>query len=442
MNQTELRHAASQAWIGFWQTCMADVGGKSVLDCDDASIGRALDIQAAPVVIPAPPIISNRPPSELAQRLEGDGRISDITIRDVLIGLEDYFAVFRKLRLVNPHAYAYFRRVGAPLCLDKTMIFKQAFLPKPIVNPSDLPAFIGIFFARSKEDARDELLNDKPSFMDFHLYEKRRRNVAVASPWKWTLYDHHWIALTRDIFTKAERRKHPWLRDEAWGFHYFIGVGLDGAVEALPMQMKKNQILKNGETIHHNQFVVPPGLLEMAGPKGVNAYAAIMFSIVRNFCAAALSGAQLSVRRGDEVARFGIPLSQVRGFFRDRDSGGRRRSALLHYVGGYEYERSGRTVTVGEHLRGARRFKWRDYDLTISAPGIHHPVPEALVAEPMTDDDILPVPEDAISLSKAAKMMRQEMDTSRRVPFRRGQPTVSYQMPHLEVASEQLGVVR
>lgn len=429
MNQAELSYAASQAWIGFWKTCMADVGGKSTLDCDDMSIERVL----VPPSVPASPTANNRPPSELAQRLEGDGRISDITIRDVLVGLEDYFAIFRKLRLMNPQAYAYFRRVGAPLCLDRTMIWKGAFVPKPIVNPSDLPAYIGVFLSRSREDARDEALNDTPSFLDFHLYEKRRRNIAVAAPWKWTIYDHHTYSLTRDIFTKSERRAHRWLRDEAWGFHYFIGVGLDGAVQTLPMQMKRNQTLKNGETIHHSEFVIPPGLVEMAGKHSVHFYAAMMFSVWRNFCAAALSGAQLSVRRGDEVARFGVPLSNVRGFFRDRDGNGRRRAALLHYVGGYEYERRGRTVTVGEHLRGARRFRWRDYDITISAPGIHHPVPEALVAEPMTDDDVLPV-EKGISLGKVAKMMQRETETIRRVPFRRGQPTKSYLTGSLEAS--------
>jgi hypothetical protein len=443
MNQAEITYAASQAWIGFWQTCMADAGGSSALDCNYVSIRRALaaeanPLQVVPPSIPALPATDNRPRSELARRLEGDGRISDITIRDVLIGLEDYFAIFRKLRRIHPAAYSYFRRVGAPLCFDKTSIFRAAIEdPKPIVNPNDLPAFIGVFFSSSREEARDTILNDKPTLLDFQLYEKRRRNVAVVSPWKWKLYDHHTISLARDIFTKAERKAHSWLRDEAWGFHYFIGIGTDGEVQALPMHMGRQQALKNGETIHHNQFVVPPGLSDLAGPKGVDAYAGMMFAVVRNFCAAALSGAQLSVRRGDEVARFGIPLSHVRGFFRDRDGGGRRRSALLHYVGAYEYERQGRTVTVGEHLRGARRFRWRDYDLTISAPGIHHPSPEALVAEPMSDDDVLPIHGDTISIGSLAKKMQRETETVRRIPFHRGQPTVSYRAPQLEEASRR-----
>jgi hypothetical protein len=92
-------------------------------------------------------------------------------------------------------------------------------------------------------------------------------------------------------------------------------------------------------------------------------------------------------------------------------------------------------VTVGEHLRGARRFRWRDYDITVSAPGIHHPVPEALVAEPMTDDDILPMSEKGIPLGKVGKMMQRETETIRRIPFRRGLPTVSYQTPRLEAST-------
>jgi hypothetical protein len=194
MNQAEITYAASQAWIGFWQTCMADAGGSSALDCNDVSIRRALaaeanPLQVVPPSIPALPATDNRPRSELARRLEGDGRISDITIRDVLIGLEDYFAIFRKLRRIHP--------------------------------------------------------------------------------------------------------------------------------------------------------------------------------------------------------------------------------------------------------RGARRFRWRDYDLTISAPGIHHPSPEALVAEPMSDDDVLPIPGDTISIGSLAKKMQRETETVRRIPFRRGQPTVSYRAPQLEEASRR-----
>lgn len=435
-----LAHAAQQAWVGFWRTCMADVGAVSRLDFDVGCLAPWLQVPS-PTVLPSAMPGSNRTRSELAAALEGDGRISDITIRDVLVGLEDYFTVFRKLRRYHPDAYGYFRRVGAPLCLERTSIWRDALVnfQKPIINPADLPAYIGVFFARDREEYRKTAIEDGPSLMDFHLYEKRRRNIAVVAPWKWTIYDHTLISLERDVFTRSEHKKYklPGMFGKPWGFHYFIGINnTDGAVAALPMHMPRVQALKNGGAVHHNNFVVPPGLSEISPYRTAHEYVAMMFAVIRNFCASALSGAQLSVRRDNEVVRFGVPLSNVKAFFRDRDKEGRRRAALLHYVGDYEYERSGRTVTVGEHLRGARRFRWRDYDISISAPGIHHPSPEALTAEVMQDDDILPLPTRGVMpIPQVAAMLRMRMDNAPKVAFRHGQPTTRYVTPTLAEAA-------
>ena len=354
-------------------------------------------------------------------------------MRDVLIGLDDYFRIFRQMKKVNPHAYAYFSRVGAPLCFETTAIW-QRVLDNPdaaVVNVQDMPAYFGVFMVRSKETARADVIQDRPGFLDFHLYEKRRKNIAVVSPWKWTtLYDHQEYCLDRNIFTKAERRKFPQVGN--WGFHYFIGVGADGRVSALPMQMGRYQTLRNGEQVHHSSFVVPPGLKGLAGDKvTVDQYTTLMFAAVRAFAASSLSGVQLSVRKGNEVARFGIPITAVGQFFRDREREGARRRALLHFVGEYSYQRGDRTITVGEHLRGARRFTWRDHDIILSAPGIHHPAPEALTSELLEDDDILPIPDNAVTLTDTADRMQKVIERSPRVPFRKGEPTVRYRETHL-----------
>ena len=443
----EINRAAEHAWIGFWQSCLREAGGTSRLSFDGGLVGRALNGHPPPtMVVPlmgdTPPDLAGAPPvehkgkSDWAKQLEGDERVSAITLSDVLLGLEDYFKVFRQMKKVNPDAYEYFSRVGAPLCFENTAIWKENITPdaigRPVVNPADLPAYFGIFMTRTRERARTDMIEDKPSFLDFQLYEKRRRNIAVVSPWKWTIYDHQEFHLDRDIWTKEERRKFPAIGN--WAFHYYIGVGKTGEVQALPMHMSRWQSLRSGGVIPHSQFHVPPGLTEMAGAKlTVDQFVAVWFATIRAFAASALSGVQLSVRRGNEVARFGIPLGYVRSFFRDRDREGARRRPLMHLVGEYQYQRGDRGIVVGEHLRGARQFTWRDYHLTISAPGIHHAAPEAMRAEVLTDEDILPLPKGVITIGEAAQFMQHEMEAAPHVPFRRGVPTKQYRPVHLDI---------
>lgn len=449
MDRAEINRAVQQAWTGLWQSCMRDAGGSSRLSFDAEVVERALnghdEQEQWDVDLPIKPHrpehqIPYRGKSEWARQLEGDARTSQLTLGDVLIGLDDYFRIFRQMKKANPHAYAYFSRVGAPLCFENTAAWLDTIhlaQEPPLVDVSSMPSYLGVFMVRSRDRARDDLINDKPSFFDFQLYEKRRRNIIVAAPWKWTIYDHQVYSLDRDLLNKAERKKFP--HAGIWNYHYFIGVDEGGAVKALPMKMMRYQRLKSGDDICHPQFIVPPGLRDMSGKLTVDQYVAKVFAVIRGFCAAALSGVQLSVRRDDEIARFGIPLSYVRSFFRDREREGARRSPLLHLVGEYSYDRSGRTVTVGEHLRGARRFKWRGHDIVVSAPGIHYVEPETLSCETLTDEDILPLPRDGgITLGEAAAMMQNEIEAAPRVPFRKGMPTVRRPRANLDDAIARL----
>lgn len=433
--QAILARAAEQVWIGWWRSCMTEVGGTSRLPFDPAPIEQARELatendEPPPTAYPNRPLtpIVHKGQSEWARTLEGTDEIADVTLSDVLLGLEDYFAIFRRLKKINPGAYAYFRRVGTPLCLNAyTVRTSHLFGLKPIIDPAGLPSYLGLFKPRSKEEHRDDIINDRPTLgLDFSLYEKRRRNVAVAAPWKWTLFDHTEVSLDRGNFTKAERRKWPCIGD--WAFHYYIGVAADGAVTALPMQINRHQTLPNGGSVTHSEFRVPPGLKDMCTKPGttVDLLVAIEFAALRAFAASALSGVQLHVRREKEVARFGIPLSCVRSFFRDRDREGKRRRPLMHLVPGYQYLRNNREVVVGEHLRGTRRFCWRGYDILLTAPGIHHPSPEGLTAETLHDDDLEPLPEKAVKQTEVAKLVRGLIERAPNVPFRRGQPTQRY----------------
>jgi len=426
----QLAAAAQQAWIGLWHGCMRDAGGVSRMPYSPAIVAHALKEET--IEYAKPPPVPHKGVSEWARQLEGDERISGITLGELLVGLEDYFKIFRQLKKTHRSAYDYFSRVGVPLCFDSLTVLRRAITDVPVVDHENLPSCIGVFMTRSREEARDLVLSDKPAFLDFQLYEKRRRNIVVAAPWKWTLYDHTEISFSRDVFTKEERRRLPQAGE--WGFHYYVGIDRDGRVAALPMKMSTYQPLKSGGSVHHGHFIVPPGLKDMSGSRGIDAYVAAHFAAVRAFAASAMSGVQMSVRRGDEVARFGIPLAYVRSFFRDREREGMRRKPLLHLVGTYQYQRANRTVTVGEHLRGARRFAWRGHDIHVTAPGITHAAPEVLAAELLADDDLLPMPAPAtITPAELGAQMQQKITSLAPVRFRRGMPVATYQQPSMGV---------
>lgn len=412
--------AAYEGWKAFWHSCMRQTGGQSLLPVNITLVSEAL-------ATPAPP---PQPKSELAQLLEGDERISDITLSDVLCGLENYFALFREVKKVNPYAYEYFSRVGVPLCMNSTAVYKGHIddYNTPITNPTSLPAYLGVFFARSDEDARKDWIEDRPTFLDFHLYEKRRRNLAIPPGWKFTIYDHAEFHLHRDIMSKAEQRKHHYW--DSWGFHYFIGIDDAGIVHALPMHRNYLQPLPKGGHVPHREFAIPRGLRGHGRERKLtpHEYVALHFSVIRAFAASALMGVQLSIRKGRQVARFGVPLSHVRSFFRDRDPTGNRRNPILHFVGNYSYTRAnGKLVTVGEHLRGARHFTWRDYSIVVSAPGIHHPSPEGLHVEVMSDDDLMPIPEKGVTdMYNVAGQMQSVIESRKKTRFHHGKPTTRY----------------
>ncbi len=433
--QAALNYAAKQAWIGLWRGYMQQAGGESQLPFDEGAVAAVLDVPVLRV-LPKPE------PSAWAQRLQGDGRLSDVTLDDVIAGLDDYFVTFAKVRKVNPAAYSYFSRIGVPLCLDKMAIWRKSMdglesgMMPVVANHQGMPGYMGLFFPTTAEKARETWVNDESAFLDFQLYEKRRRNVVTVAPPGWTIFDHQQFHLPRSgVVTSADRRKYPGLV-KTWGFQYFLGIGPDGAVRALPMQWERQQRLKSGDVITHSKFSIPAGLTNLKNGSTPHGYAAWMFVTMSNFAATALSGAQVSIRRGEQVARFGVPISYLKSFFRDRDAGGGRRNPILHYVADQTRTLAdGREILVGEHLRGARKFSWRGHEVVVGAPGIHHASPEALSCAIMTDEDVDHIPSDGTPIWKAADVLQHQVEQVKKVPMRKGQPTLKYPMHGLDGGS-------
>lgn len=455
--RTELNYVARQAWIGFWHSCMRGVGGQSILPYDGESVTRILDRKdnkepEKPKVLTKGELMRRiaqeddylqfRKASSLAQQLDGDDLIGDITLTDVMEGLDDYFKFFRQLKQVHPQAYEYFSKVGAPIASGTKIWTGILRNDAPISNPANLPSYFGVYLVRSKEE-RDDAVRKRICYADFALFEKRRKNIAVPSAWKYTIYQQFEVYFDRDSELDHIR---PGPAKSNW----FIGIEPNGTVRMLPMKLTRDQKLKDGTVIRHNDFMVPPVMQEIAMDMKdklkadgiiidkdltVDEMTAKRFAIFRSFADAALSGIQIIIQRGKEVARFGLPLSHARNFFqdRDRDVNSNRRNALLHYVVGHKRITTyGNIVNVGEHLRGKRHFTWHGQDITITVPGLHHTSPESFNVESIHDEDTMPRPlGKTYALEEVGDIMHDNMQNAPNVKFRRGQPTISYNTHYL-----------
>lgn len=373
------------------------------------------------------------PLSDWARRLIGDKRNEGITLDDVIDGIEDYFVTFERLRKVDKHAFAYFRRVGAPLGLRNHAIW-EAHIDAPIPNGgTTLPSYCGAFFPSTTQEYREQIVNDEPSLGEFAYFTKVKNPVTVA-PLGTTIFQQSMISLGRDGFSKEERKRFPWATAN-FGMWWYVGVLPDGSVKALPCRMEHRQRLPRGGLVHTSRFEIPEGLRGHKDHEGqildAHRWAQRCFSAILAFMASAMSGVHVTIRKNQRSARVGVPIGAVKAFFADRDlrDGQERRKPILHLRLSHDRVlHNGQIVTVGEHLSGERQFEWRGYEISIGVPGIHHPLPEAFRSGVYFDDpeaEWLPN-EKLFPITDLAKEVQKIVWRGKRVRFRSGEPEKKY----------------
>jgi hypothetical protein len=185
-------------------------------------------------------------------------------------------------------------------------------------------------------------------------------------------------------------------------------------------------------------MMVPPGLQETK--KGPDFFVRVMFNLVLAMTTSALSGVQVTLRRRGNSVRIGLPITNMRAFFGDRepDADSGRRGQILHLRRPHLRRlANGREIVVREHLRGERFFRWNDCDITIGVPGIHHAAVEAFTAGAITDEDRNYAQwdkKDLTTIGYLADVMRAEVWTRRKPTIRRGQPTIQFAKSRLNSA--------
>jgi hypothetical protein len=384
--------------------------------------------------------VTRLPVSEWAKSIVGDPRNDHIRLEDILDGVEDYFEVFEQMRRTAPEAYQYFSKIGAPVFTAQSAIWTAQVEALTVATPEQLPSFFGVFFAHTQAEYRERILDDAPTLLDFHLFEKPKNHATIA-PLGSTIFAHTSLALKRNGLTPEERRKFPSTRRN-WGVWWYVGVLPDGSVRALPHRMTHYQKLPSGDGIYHSAFHIPPGLYEAGGDKGPHGFVRVWFNIAVAATASAVSGVTVTIRQGKRAARLGVPVGNLKAFFADRDptSEGARRRAIMHLRLGHDrHMADGRIIAVGEHLSGERHFTWRGYEITVGVPGLHFPSPEGF-NHPVwvTNDPDAPLPDDVdpdkmAPITRLANHVQTIVRKNEPVPIRHGEPTRTYKGPTLQL---------
>jgi len=369
-----------------------------------------------------------------AMNLIGDELITGITLDALLESIDDYFNCFLQMRRVNRAAYQFFTRVGAPVVTAQSAVWtKHADMPR-FPTAHLLPAYFGVFMGRSPEEAREMLQPDAPGLPDFFWFEKVANAPTVATAGS-AIFSMNSVYLRRNgLLSPEEERRLPWARRNL-GMYWYVGIDRDGEVQALPMRMQHSQRLprsprKNPEgglrsgTVHRSSFGIPDGLYEL-GNGNPHQWVRRMFCCAVAFAATASYGLQVAFRRGKVTARIGIPITNARDFFADRDvTDGERRAAILHLRRPHErHLADGRVIQVGAHLAGQRQFAWHGYDVSVGAPGLHYPAPEGFTDALYDAEEAIPEGLALSDTTKMAKLMSGVIWKPRRTRFRHGRPT-------------------
>lgn len=372
-----------------------------------------------------------------AVKLLGDFRTDDVTLASILDGLDDYFTVFSQMKKQDREAYRFFSKVGTPIALANNKVLRAVLDNVTIAQPDKLPSRFGVFFTDTQEGHRNTIIADKPSIGDYHYFTRLTHPATVVSPGT-QVFQHQQIYVKRNVFTPEELRQYPAAR-HGFGMSYLIGISPLGEVRALPYKWRREQKLRNGKYIYHSEFKVPPGLKEMHVDGDADKYVRYMFNVAVAFTAAATSGITVTVRKNGVSGRIGVPITNLKEFFRDRDvETGTRKKPIIHLRAQHERIVGNRTVIVGDHLAGERMFSWRGYDIVIGAAGIHHPAVEGFTGDIFFLDRSQPdymaaPPKDEILVpeEEAARRLQAIVWSPRHRPIRHGQPLSRYKESNL-----------
>lgn len=288
-------------------------------------------------------------------------------LEDLLAQIETCAEMIKVLKRVNPSFHHWYRQFGAHVVPHNTM-FAVGGLQQRFVKT--WPANGMIFMPPTTDDNGGNMLPHILFFDKVNAKSICKTERILLQPTDKRVYRVSHVLKSPDL-------KHP------FGCAFCVGVSDDGQITLLKHKTGMMARFRSGGS-RTPGWDYPQELWQMyemycereyakdRTPDSIETWATTAFAIAANAFSRATEAAQVRVKTGNTTVNVGVPLSRCPSFFKDRSiqaaSDGRRKR-IFHFVRGHERKLSdGRMRTVKGHYRGARRFEWNGYPVTITVP--------------------------------------------------------------------------
>lgn len=305
---------------------------------------------------------------------------------DLLDHLADYFIDIKALKKADPEAFSIYSKLGAGVLNESNVAFVGLELEPAFLKY--LPVYGAIHIHRSSNDEKAkkedrvnayfiwfERLKALPTGVERPSASGTRATYQIS-----ILYDFHryvvsfFIAITTDNQVRLLRQFD--YTEKRRGWHYAEGIhGFD-------MRFKDKDPHKIATRLAN--------------------------LVISHSSWMATGGIHVQVTQGGLNAAFAIDMLRTPYFFSDRvkiknENGHTKR--IFHIV--RAHKRKDKTVLT--HFRGLRQFKWHDYDVKVSVPGLHHiPYQEFNLPGTIVSDREAATNPDFIPMEKALDMVQNE----------------------------------
>ena len=334
--------------------------------------------------------------------------------------LDHYFHAVARMKKAHRDAYEIYTRVGGVM-IPVHAAAAVYELPSFWRSPADRPAFGCVHFGGTLEE---EIKED--NMLQLLYFEKMSEPGADIEPapgcdvYEVSAYLDDLAPDAHERINKLKsKRWRRWLRQCGFVFQFWIAISPGGEMRPLKTLQSnykqidyrsgdkslggKTRVARFTESIPYRCWDYPYNLRwwwkeyhENAAKKRRHAetleeWACSTLRLIANFAQASEFAVRIAVENtAGHNAVFALDWKRTAYFFKDRDvvftpKGGKAR--IFHIVKPHmRKSKGGGETAVHLHFRGLRRFKWGDYAVHITVPGLHHmPLTEWTVGMAVVD---------------------------------------------------------
>lgn len=293
----------------------------------------------------------------------------------ILDRLDEYFVCIRRVRRLDPSAYAMFSRLGLAVPAER---FANGSHPENIAKAvANRVSFGGVLQPQTDVDDKGDATAVLPSFMYFRKVSHPPRVRSFPG-------DVYELTVLYDYRHGAELR---WLTKRLTALcRCHIGMAPDGTLSLLkehvsvtskvqPARVSRGRRKPQSITLTTHQWQYPEWVLSAGAErdKTPDEWAVGLLVMALATYTESISRLVVRVKKRGCVAAFGIETDRAKYFFADRDTSALardgKRKRIFHAVTAHERRlASGRTSNVKHHYRGIRAFDWNGYGINIVLP--------------------------------------------------------------------------